>query len=64
MVQNFPQLCLEVNGIRVIDYFGRELVNNLSEEISVGAINVAIGGCSIDLFKEDIAQNYIENSPD
>ena len=60
----FPPLCREINGLGVIDYFGRELVNNLPEHISVGVIDVAIGGCSIDLFNEDIAQSYIENSPD
>ena len=59
-----PPLCRENNGLGIIDYFGRELVNNLPEYISVGVINVAIGGCSIDLFNEDIAQNYIANSPD
>ena len=60
----FPPLCREMNGLGVIDYFGRELVYNLPEYISVGVIDVAIGGCSIDLFNEDIAQNYIANSPD
>ena len=60
----FPPLCREMNGLGVIDYFGRELVSNLPEHISVGVIDVAIGGCSIDLFNEDIAQNYIANSPD
>ena len=59
-----PPLCREMNGLGVLDYFGRELVYNLPENISVGVINVAIGGCSIDLFNEDIAQNYIANSPD
>jgi hypothetical protein len=59
-----PPLCREMNGLGVLDYFGRELVYNLPEHISVGVINVAIGGCSIDLFNEDIAQNYIANSPD
>ena len=59
-----PPLCRENNGLGIVDYFGRELVSNLPEHISVGITNVAIGGCSIDIFNEDIAESYISNSPD
>ena len=60
----FPPLNRESNKLGVLDYFGRELVENLPEEISVGVINVAIGGCSIDLFDKHKVEDYLANSPD
>ena len=57
-----PPLCREDSGLSPCDYFGRELVNNLPDEISVGIINVAVPGCSIDLFDQDLCQNYLSTS--
>ena len=59
-----PPLCRGYTGIGVTDYFGRELVENLPESITVGLINVAIGGASIDLFDEDKVEEYIPKQPD
>ena len=59
-----PPLCRETSGLSPCDYFGRELVNNLPEEISVGIINVAVPGCSIDLFDQDTCQNYLSTAAD
>ena len=59
-----PPLCRGYTRIGVTDYFGRELVENLPESISVGLINVAIGGASIDLFDEDKVEEYIPEQPD
>ena len=59
-----PPLCRETSGLSPCDYFGRELVNNLPEEISVGIINVAVPGCSIDLFDQDACQNYLTTAAD
>jgi len=59
-----PPLCRETSGLSPCDYFGRELVNNLPEEISVGIINVAVPGCSIDLFDQDTCQNYLTTAAD
>ena len=39
-----PPLCRGYTRIGVTDYFGRELVENLPDNISVGLIIVAIGG--------------------
>lgn len=57
-----PPLCRENNGLTPADYFGRTMVEKTPENISIGVINVAIGGCSIDLFDEDKAQAYIAKS--
>ena len=59
-----PPLCRDGTGLSPCDYFGRELVKNLPEEITVGIINVAVAGCSIDLFDEDKAAGYISTAAD
>ena len=59
-----PPLCREYTGLTPADYFGRTLVEQLPESIKVGVINVAVGGCSIDLFDEDKRADYIAGSAD
>jgi len=59
-----PPLCRETSGLSPCYYFGRELVSNLPEEITVGIINVAVPGCSIDLFDQDLCQNYLASAAD
>ena len=55
-----PPLCREGNGLTPADYFGRYLVENLPEEVSVGVINVAVGGAKIELYMEEFKDDYIE----
>lgn len=45
-------------GLSPADYFGRTMVENLPDSITVGVINVAIGGCDIRIFDKDIYQDY------
>jgi len=59
-----PPLCRETSGLSPCDYFGRELVKNLPEEITVGIINVAVPGCSIDLFDQELCSNYLTTAAD
>ena len=40
-----PPLARCNTGLTPADYFGRTLVANLPEDVRVGVINVAIGGC-------------------
>lgn len=54
-----PPLCREHTGLTPADYFGRTMVEKSPENVSIGVINVSIGGCSIDLFDEDKAPAYI-----
>ena len=42
-----PPLARCNTGLTPADYFGRTLVANLPEDVRVGVINVAIGGCKI-----------------
>ena len=59
-----PPLCRDWAGISPLDYFGRTLVEKLPTNISVGVINVAVGGCSIMLFDEERAEKYLETTED
>jgi hypothetical protein len=58
-----PPLCRCRTGLTPADYFGRELVANLPEKVRVGVINVAVGGCKIELFDKDHYESYTTNVP-
>ncbi len=48
-----PPLCRARSGLTPADYFGRTMVEQLPENIRIGVIHIAIGGCKIEhLFKE------------
>ena len=55
-----PPLCRPNTGLTPADYFGRTLVETLPENIRVGVINVAIGGCHIETFLPDSIAGYVE----
>lgn len=59
-----PPLCRCQTGLTPADYFGRTLVDNLPENIKVGVINVAIGGCKIKLFDKENYPSYVDKAPD
>lgn len=59
-----PPLCRCRTGLTPADYFGRTLVENLPENISVGVINVSVGGCKIELFDKDNFQSYVSTVPE
>ncbi len=48
-----PPTCQCNSGLSPADYFGRTLVANLPDSISVGIINVSVAGCDIRLFDKD-----------
>jgi len=58
-----PPLCRCRTGLSPSDYFGKTMVANLSKDITVGVINVAIGGCKIELFDKDNYQSYVATAP-
>lgn len=53
-----PPTCQCYSKLSVADYFGRTMVENLPDSISVGIINVAIGGCDIRIFNKDLYQDF------
>ncbi|RRB14257.1 sialate O-acetylesterase [Larkinella knui] len=58
-----PPLCRCRTGLTPADYFGRELIANLPEKVRVGVINVAVGGCKIELFDKDQYESYVTTVP-
>lgn len=54
-----PPLCQCSSGLSPADYFGRTMVEKLPDSITIGVINVAIGGCDIRLFDKDKYQDYV-----
>ena len=59
-----PPLSRCTTGLTPADYFGREMIANLPEDVKVGVINVAVGGCKIELFDKDNSETYIKTAPD
>lgn len=58
-----PPLCRCRTGLTPADYFGRTLVANLPKDVRIGVINVAVGGCKIELFMRDSLQSYVSKAP-
>src|SRR5690349_20115348 len=58
-----PPLCRCKTGLTPADYFGRTLVANLPKDAKVGVINVAVGGCKIELFDKNNYQAYADTAP-
>jgi Carbohydrate esterase, sialic acid-specific acetylesterase len=58
-----PPLCRCRTGLTLTDFFGRTMLANLPEDVRVGIINVAVGGCKIELFDKDNYQSYVEKAP-
>jgi hypothetical protein len=59
-----PPLCRCKTGLTLTDYFGRTMVNNLPKNVKVGIINVAVGGCKIELFDKEKYESYTATAPD
>ena len=59
-----PPICRCNTGLTPTDYFGRKMVSALPDSIRVGVINVAVGGCKIELFDKDNFQAYVDSAPD
>ncbi len=53
-----PPTCQCYSKLSPADYFGKTMVANLPDSITVGIINVSVGGCDIRLFDKDKYQEY------
>lgn len=53
-----PPLCRQGTGLTPVDYFGRTLVDELPDSITIGVINVAIGGTAIEFLDKNYHVNY------
>ena len=54
-----PPLCRDNTGMTPVDEFGRSLIRQLPDSVRVGVINVALGGCAIEMFDEDGIEDYV-----
>lgn len=59
-----PPLVRANTGLTPVDYFGRELLKSLPEKVEIGIVNVAVGGCHIELFDPLNCADYIKGQPD
>lgn len=53
-----PPTCRCYSSLSPADYFGRTMVANLPDSITIGIINVSVSGCDIRLFDKHIYQDY------
>ncbi|MCS6823815.1 MAG: sialate O-acetylesterase [Cytophagaceae bacterium] len=53
-----PPTCQCYSKLSIADYFGKTMIANLPDSISIGIINVSVGGCDIRLFDKDIYHQY------
>lgn len=58
-----PPLCRCRTGLTPVDYFGRAMLTNLPANVRIGVINVAVGGCKIELFDKDNYESYVATTP-
>ncbi|MFR9532617.1 MAG: cellulase family glycosylhydrolase [Rikenellaceae bacterium] len=54
-----PPLSGPTSGLSPADYFGRTMVEAIPDQVGVGLITVAIGGCDIRIFDKDIYTDYL-----
>ncbi|AMP99863.1 hypothetical protein AY601_2989 [Pedobacter cryoconitis] len=59
-----PPLTRCYTGLTPADYFGKTMIANTPREVSIGVINVAVGGCKIELFDKDNYKSYVATAPD
>ncbi|GLB49363.1 sialate O-acetylesterase [Neptunitalea lumnitzerae] len=53
-----PPTCQCDTNLSPADWFGKTMIEHLPDSISIGIINVAIGGCDIRLFDKDKYEEY------
>jgi len=53
-----PPIVSPVGKLGMADYFGRTMTEQLPEEVRIGVVDVAIGGCDIRMFDKDKYQDY------
>jgi hypothetical protein len=59
-----PPLSQCSTGLSPADYFGRTMVEKLSDSITIGVINIAIGASDIRLFDKNQWQNFTTTYPE
>lgn len=58
-----PPLARCNTGLTPADYFGRTLIANLPNDVTVGIVNVSVAGCKIELFQKNSYKGYAATAP-
>lgn len=58
-----PPLSRPSAGLSPADYFGRTLLPSLPSDHRIGVVNVAVGGCKIELFDDRVCTEYMATAP-
>lgn len=60
-----PPLARPETGLTPVDYFGRTMVANTPDDVRIGVVVVAVGGCKIALFDKRGCRDYVKReAPD
>ena len=59
-----PPLVRESTGLTPIDWFGRTMVDNLPDDVNVGVVAVAVGGCKIEHLDKDFDPKNLASEAD
>lgn len=59
-----PPLCREYSGLTPADWFGREMVANLPEDVKIGIVMVAVPGCKIEHLDKDYDPAQVSQEAD
>lgn len=54
-----PPVDRSINQLRIADFFGWTVLQNLPDGYRVGVINVSVPGCKIELFEKDTYAEYL-----
>lgn len=60
--QTKPPVDRNVNSLRIDDFFGWTMLENLPEGYRVGTINVSVPGCKIELFEKETYAAYLSGA--
>ena len=58
-----PPLCRPNSGMSPADYFGRALAASMPAQVTIGIVNVSVGGCKIELFEPSSISAYVASAP-
>lgn len=59
-----PPLCRPGTGLTPADWFGRTMIDYVPENVTIGVINVAVGGTKIEGFMNEYVAEYIAGEAD
>ncbi|MDE6549498.1 MAG: sialate O-acetylesterase [Muribaculaceae bacterium] len=59
-----PPLVREYTGLTPMDYFGRTMLDNLPEDVKIGVVPVAVGGCKIEHLDKDYDPSTLSSEAD